>query len=163
MPCQDSKSSYSNSLNIVWEPTWVSGIGSISWLVWRGRGHATTCELYAKIIADSELLQPALNEIHKFCLQHWSRGRSTCGTGSSAPVGGSKIWYFLLQHAFLCTSCSSHKPSVPTLWLNISCVLTMPAINSMHPERNIDLEQRNISFPGFPQRVWEWGLYNYTH
>ena len=51
----------------------------------QGRGHATTCELYAKIIAESELLQPALNEIHKFCFQHWSRGRGTCGTGSGAP------------------------------------------------------------------------------
>ena len=39
-----------------------------------------------KIIAESELLQPALNEIHKFCFQHWSRGRGTCGTGSGAPV-----------------------------------------------------------------------------
>ena len=47
---------------------------------------ATTCELFAKIIAESELLQPALNEIHKFCFQHWSRGRGTCGTGSGAPV-----------------------------------------------------------------------------
>jgi len=46
-----------------------------------GRGRATTCELYAKIIAESELLQPALNEIHKFCFQHWSGGRGTCGTG----------------------------------------------------------------------------------
>ena len=43
------------------------------------------CELYAKIIAESELLQPALNEIHKFCFQHWSRSRGTCGTGSGAP------------------------------------------------------------------------------
>ena len=31
--------------------------------------------------AESELLQPALNEIHKFCFQHWSRSRGTCGTG----------------------------------------------------------------------------------
>ena len=62
-----------------------SGVGSISWLVWRGHGRVTTCELYAKIIAESELLQPALNEIHKFCFQHWSRGRDTCGTGSGAP------------------------------------------------------------------------------
>ena len=45
----------------------------------------TTCELYAKIIAESEFLQPTLNEIHKFCFKHWSRGRSTCGTGSGAP------------------------------------------------------------------------------
>ena len=49
-----------------------SGVGSISSLVRRGRGHVTTCELYAKIIAESELLQLALNEIHKFCFQHWS-------------------------------------------------------------------------------------------
>ena len=35
--------------------------------------------------AESEHLQPALNEIHKFCFQHWSRGRGTCGTGSGAP------------------------------------------------------------------------------
>ena len=48
------------------------------------------CELYAKIIAGSELLQPALNEIHKFCFQHWSRGRGTYGTGSSAPEPGNK-------------------------------------------------------------------------
>ena len=46
----------------------------------------TTCELYAKIIAESELLQPTLNEIHKFCFQHWFRGRGTCGTGSGAPA-----------------------------------------------------------------------------
>ena len=46
----------------------------------------TTCELYTKIIAESELLQPALNEIHKFCFQHWSRGRGTCGTSSGTPV-----------------------------------------------------------------------------
>ena len=65
---------------------YTSGVGSISWLVRRGRGRATTCELYAKIIAESELLQPVLNEIHKFCFQHWSRGRGTCGTGSVAPV-----------------------------------------------------------------------------
>ena len=45
-----------------------------------------TCELYAKIIAESELLQPALNEIHQFCFQCWSRGRGTCGTGSGTPV-----------------------------------------------------------------------------
>ena len=51
----------------------------------RGHGRATTCELYAKIIAESELLQLDLNEIHKFCFQHWSRGRGTCGTGSGAP------------------------------------------------------------------------------
>ena len=51
----------------------------------RPRAH-TTCELYTKIIAESELLQLALNEIHKFCFQHWSRGRGTCGTGSGAPV-----------------------------------------------------------------------------
>ena len=44
------------------------------------------CELYAKIIAESELLQLALNEIHKFCFQHWSRGRGICGTGSGAPA-----------------------------------------------------------------------------
>ena len=53
---------------------------------WSGKAAATTCELYAKIIAESELLQPALNEIHKFCFQHWSRGRGTCGTGSGAPA-----------------------------------------------------------------------------
>ena len=35
---------------------------------------------YVWIIAESELLQPALNEIHKFCFQHWSRGRGTCWT-----------------------------------------------------------------------------------
>ena len=46
----------------------------------------TTYELYAKIIAESELLQPALNEIHKFCFQHWSRGRGTSGTSSDTPV-----------------------------------------------------------------------------
>ena len=62
-----------------------SGVGSISWLVRRGRGRVTMCELYAKIIAESELLQLALNEIHKFCFQHWSRGRGTCRTGSGAP------------------------------------------------------------------------------
>ena len=45
----------------------------------------TTRELYAKIIAESELLQLALNEIHTFCFQHWSRSRGTCGTGSGAP------------------------------------------------------------------------------
>ena len=50
----------------------------------------TTRELYAKIIAESELLQPALNEIHTFCFQHWSRGRGTCGTGSGAPVSGAR-------------------------------------------------------------------------
>ena len=44
-------------------------------------------ELYAKIIAESELLQPALNEIHMYCFQHWSRGCGTCGTGSNAPAG----------------------------------------------------------------------------
>ena len=30
-------------------------------------------------------MQPALNEIHKFCFQHWSRGHGTCGIGSGAP------------------------------------------------------------------------------
>ena len=65
---------------------WSSGVGSISWLVRRGHRRDTTCEPYAKIIAESELLQPALNDIHKFCFQHWSRGRGTCGTGSDAPV-----------------------------------------------------------------------------
>ena len=73
---------------VLWSRTnWAnthSGVGSI-WLVRRGHGRATTCELYAKIIAESELLQLALNEIHKFCFQHWSRGRGTCGTGSGAP------------------------------------------------------------------------------
>ena len=72
-----------------------SGVGSISWLVRRGHGRATTCELYAKIIAESELLQPALNEIHKFCFQHWSRGRGTCGTGSVAP---DNICSLAIQH-----------------------------------------------------------------
>ena len=62
-----------------------SDVGSISWLVRRGRGCATTCELCAKIIAESELLQPGLNEIHKFCFQYWSCGRSTCRTGSGTP------------------------------------------------------------------------------
>ena len=61
------------------------GIGSVSWLVRRGRGRATMCELNANIIAESELLQPALNEIHKFCFQHWSRSCGTCGTSSGAP------------------------------------------------------------------------------
>ena len=75
-----------------------SGVGSISWLVRRGRGRATTCELYAKIIAESELPQPSLNEIHKFCLQHWSRGRGTCGTGSGAPeIQGSLFSGSLMQ------------------------------------------------------------------
>ena len=46
----------------------------------------TTCELYAKIITESELLQPALNEIHKFRFQHWSHGRGICGTSSGTPV-----------------------------------------------------------------------------
>ena len=55
---------------------------------------ATTYELYAKIIAESELLQPALNEIHKFCFQHWSRGRGTCGTGSGAPGKESRVFTF---------------------------------------------------------------------
>ena len=64
----------------------ISGVGSISCLVRRGRGRATTCELYAKIIAEPELLQPALNEIRKFCFQHWSRGCGTCGTGSGVPA-----------------------------------------------------------------------------
>ena len=53
---------------------------------WSGEAtSATTHELYAKIIAESELLQPSLNEIHTFCFQHWSRSRGTCGTGSGAP------------------------------------------------------------------------------
>ena len=77
---------YFGELQYTVEPPLInSGVGSILWLVRRGRGRATTCELYAKIIAESELLQPALNEIHKFCFQHWSRGRRTCGTGSGAP------------------------------------------------------------------------------
>jgi len=46
----------------------------------------TTCELYAKIIAASELLQPALNEIHKFCFQHWSRGRGVPAGPAPAPL-----------------------------------------------------------------------------
>jgi len=52
----------------------------------RLRVRRTACEFYAKIITKSELLHPALNEIHKFWFQHWSRGRGTCGTGSGAPV-----------------------------------------------------------------------------
>ena len=68
------------------KPALISGVGSISWLVRRGCRRATTCELYTKIIAESELLQPALNEIHKFCFQHWSHGCGTCGTGSGTPV-----------------------------------------------------------------------------
>ena len=60
---------------------------------------ATTFELYAKIIAESELLQPALNEIHKFCFQHWSRGRGTCGTGSGAPdVARIVVISFVMPH-----------------------------------------------------------------
>jgi len=38
------------------------------------------------LLSHAELLQPALNEIHKFCFQHWSRGHGTCGTGSGAPA-----------------------------------------------------------------------------
>ena len=67
-----------------------TAVASEAYLVRRGRGCATTCELYcAKIIAELEHLQPALNEIHKFCFQHWSHGRGTCGTGSSAPALGN--------------------------------------------------------------------------
>ena len=68
----------------LWRQT--SGVGSISWLVParpRARDYVWT---YAKIIAESELLQPALNEIHKFCFQHWSRSRGTCGSSSGAPA-----------------------------------------------------------------------------
>ena len=57
------------------------------------------CELY-EIIAESELLQPTLNEIHKFCFQHWSHGRDTCGTGSGALA-------LLHDIALLSTSSSS--------------------------------------------------------
>ena len=39
----------------------------------------TTCELYAKIIAESELLQLALNEIHKFA--------SNIGPAAAVPAG----------------------------------------------------------------------------
>ena len=39
----------------------------------------TTCELYAKIIAESELLQPTLNEIHKFA--------SNIGPAAAVPAG----------------------------------------------------------------------------
>ena len=61
--------------------------------------------LYAKIIAESELLQPAFNEIHKFCFQHWSRGHSTCGTGSSAPVYTNilKMCYCIHMHVCVYT------------------------------------------------------------
>ena len=54
---------------------------------WSGEdaGERLSVNCTLKIIAESELLQPALNEIHKFCFQHWSRGRGTCGTGSGAP------------------------------------------------------------------------------
>ena len=49
-------------------------------------GEATNAQLRVNFTAESELLQPALNEIHKFCFQYWSRGRGTCGTGSGAPA-----------------------------------------------------------------------------
>ena len=74
-----------------------SGVGSISWLVRRGHGRTTMCELYAKIIAESELLQPALNEIHKFCFQHWSRGRGTCGTGSGTSGSATHLQSLILN------------------------------------------------------------------
>ena len=84
--------------------SYISGVGSISWLVQRGRGRATMCELYAKIIAESELLQPALNVIHEFCFQLWSRGCGTCGTGSSAPVYHQLFRY--LEDCGLLNPCS---------------------------------------------------------
>ena len=39
----------------------------------------TMCELHAKIIAESELLQPALNEIDKFCFN--------IGPAAAVPAG----------------------------------------------------------------------------
>ena len=48
-------------------------------------GEAAGARLRVNFTAESELLQPALNEIHKFCFQHWYRGHGTCGTGSGAP------------------------------------------------------------------------------
>ena len=72
-------------------------------------------KLYAKIIAESELLQPALNEIHKFCFQHWSRGRGTCGTGSGAPAQCNYLNRSLLRcsvFVFGLKSCVSYWPQL---------------------------------------------------
>ena len=66
------------------------------------------CELDAKIIAESELLQPALNEIHKFYFQHWSRSRGTCGTGSGAPNIG------VVHPAFKCCQLLGTTSFIPS-------------------------------------------------
>ena len=64
----------------------LTSVASEAYHDWSGDAvGARLCVSFTLIIAESELLQPALNEIHKFCLQHWSRSRGTCGTGSGAP------------------------------------------------------------------------------
>ena len=90
----------------------VSTVASEAYHDWSG---ATTCELYAKIIAESELLQPALNEIHKFCFQHWSRGRGTCGTGSGTPG----LWYMYIYTSNL-PGCAA---VLVTAYLSMLCAL----------------------------------------
>ena len=54
-------------------------------------GEAADVQLRVNFNAESELLQPALNEIHKFCFQYWYRSRGTCGTGSGAPESVAKL------------------------------------------------------------------------
>ena len=39
--------------------------------------------------------RPLINKVHKFCFQHWSRGRGTCGTGSGAPVHAGFVQFHL--------------------------------------------------------------------
>ena len=56
-----------------------SGVGSISWLVRRGRGPAATCDIYAKIIAESELLQRPLMRFISFA--------SNIGPAAAVPAG----------------------------------------------------------------------------
>ena len=57
----------------------ISGVGSISWLVRWGRGRAATCDIYAKIIAESELLQRPLMRFISFA--------SNIGPVAAVPAG----------------------------------------------------------------------------
>ena len=86
-----------------------SGVGSISWLVRRGRGRATMRELYAKII-------------------DWSRGRGTCGTGVTGNLTclwrtskRDRTWFF-------------HTPGNVTFWRIGECRQSMPQTPSLNAQ-----------------------------
>ena len=70
----------------------ITTVASEAYHDWSGEaaGARLRVNFTLKLLLSQNFCNAALNEIHKFCFQHWSRDRGTCGTGSGAPEQGDK-------------------------------------------------------------------------